>query len=356
QGTSIARTFGTSFTPTDAEYDPTSGHFTITVGSHSLTVGEYIWLEEEGITLECGDPAQQISHPRSTDPAFEVPQRISAVTGTTISVNVGKAGTYTGLHTFVSADANAVKEVTGNTTKQVKPASGFAANATTAARVETLFDTIAEVTDRRLKVPDYRGSLDISEGQQAPRDILPTSNTDIQPAIEPSRTFARKSLQMNKEFIQDEVVAFINDKYFTYDEDKCARDVGYIIDAISRDVQTGSDYPSKYAGRAYRAGNAGTDKVIDEQLAETIEAIKYVRNDILPRLTGVPLTRATTAFNNVIDIMKDGTSGLTYTSWGSANVGPSNNAATDGLQLNRAFLAAEGKAHFEQTYPTLWAA
>ena len=356
QGTSIARTFGTSFTPTDAEYDPTSGHFTITVGSHSLTVGEYIWLEEEGITLECGDPAQQISHPRSTDPAFEVPQRIIAVTGTTISVNVGKAGTYTGLHTFVSADANAVKEVTGNTTKQVKPASGFAANATTAARVETLFDTIAEVTDRRLKVPDYRGSLDISEGQQTPRDILPTSNTDIQPAIEPSRTFARKSLQMNKEFIQDEVVAFINDKYFTYDEDKCARDVGYIIDAISRDVQTGSDYPSKYAGRAYRAGNAGTDKVIDEQLAETIEAIKYVRNDILPRLTGVPLTRATTAFNNVIDIMKDGTSGLTYTSWGSANVGPSNNAATDGLQLNRAFLAAEGKAHFEQTYPTLWAA
>ena len=357
QGNSIARTFGTNFTPTDAEYDPTSGHFTITVGSHSLEVGEYIWLEEEGITLECGSPAQQISHPRSTDPAFEVPQRIIATTATTISVNVGKAGTYTGLHTFVSADANAVKEVTGNTTKQVKPASGFAANSTTATRVETLFDTIAEVTDRRLVLPDYAGSLDISEGQQTPRTgILPVANTDIQPAIEPSRTFARKSLQMNKEFIQDEVVAFINDKYFTYSEEKCARDVGYILDAVKRDVQTGSDYPSKYAGRAYRAGNIGTDIVINEQLAETIEAIKYLRKDIEPRLLGTAKSRATAAFDNIIDIMKDGTAGLTYTNWGTANVGNSDNAATDGLQLNRAFLAAEGKAHFQQTYPTLWSA
>ena len=350
-GTMMSRTFGNSFTPTDAEYDPTSGHFTITIGSHSLDVGDYIWLEEEGITLECGSPAQQISHPRTTDPAYQVPQRIIAKTATSISVNVGKAGTYTGLHTFVSADANAVKHVTGNTEKQTLPATGFAANATTETRLEGLIDLVADTVDNRLVIPDYAGSLDIT--QQTPK-ALPTANTDISPLIEPSRTFARKSLQMNKEFIQDEVVAFINDKYFTYDENKCARDVGYILDAVKRDVQTGSDYPSKYAGRAYRAGNAGTDKVINEQLAETIEAIKYMRNDVEPRLTGVAKTRATAAFDNIIEIMKEGTSGLTYTSWGTANVGNSDNAATDGLQLNRAFLAAEGKAHFQQTYATLW--
>ena len=351
QGNSIPRTFGTSFTPTNALYDATSGHFTISIGSHTLQVGDYIWLEENGITMECGSPAQQISHPRSTDPAFEVPQRIIAVTGTTISVNVGKAGSYTGLHTFVSADPNSVKQVLGNTTKQEKPVAGFAANVTTANRVQDLVGVVAEVVDNRLVIPDYTGSLDIT--QQTP-DPLPSANTELLPAIEPSRTFARKSLQMNKEFIQDEVVAFINDKYFTYSEEKCARDVAYILDAVKRDVQTGADYPSKYAGRAYRAGNIGTDIVINEQLAETIEAIKYLRRDIEPRLLGTAKTRAVAAFDNIINIMKNGTVGLTYSNFGVANVGISDNAATDGLQLNRAFLAAEGKAFFQQTYPTLW--
>ena len=350
-GTMLSRTFGASFTPTGAEYDPTSGHFTITVGTHALEVGDYIWMEEEGITLECGSPAQQISHPRATDPAYQVPQRVIAVTATSISVNVGKAGTYTGLHTFVSATANAVKHVTGNVEKQTLPATGLEANVTTRTRLEGLIDKVAETVDSRLIIPDYAGSLDITQKTPTP---LPTANTDISPLIEPSRTFARKSLQMNKEFIQDEVVAFINDKYFTYSEDKCARDVGYILDAVKRHVQTGSDYPSKYAGRAYRAGNIGTDIVINEQLAETIEAIKYLRKDIEPRLTGVANVRAMEAFDNIIEIMKDGTAGLVYNSFGTSNVGNSDAAASDGLALNRAFLAAEGKAHFQQTYATLW--
>ena len=354
QGTKIARTFGANFTPTDATYDPHSGHMTLTIGTHALEVDNYVWLEEESITFSCPDGANtvNISHPRSTDPVFETPVKIIGVTATTISMNVGDAGDYRGVHTFVSADPNAVKEVTGNTTKQWLPTAKLpAANATTATRVETLFNTVANSVDNRLVIPDYAGSLDISQKTPAP---LPTATADITPLIEPSRTYARKSLQMNKAFIQDEVVAFINDKYFTYSEDKCARDVGYILDAVKRDIQTGSDYPSKYAGRAYRAGNAGTDIVINEQLAETIEAIKYLRRDIEPRLSGVALTRATSAFNNIINIMKDGTSGLVYSNFGTANVGNSDNAATDGLQLNRAFLAAEGKAHFQQTYTTLW--
>ena len=148
-------------------------------------------------------------------------------------------------------------------------------------------------------------------------------------------------MQVNKEFIQEEVVSWINDEYFVYNEDKCARDVGYILDAVKRDVQTGSDYPSKYAGRAYRAGNVGTDIVINEQLAETIEAIKYIRGDILPRLTGVSFTRAEAAFTNIIDIMKDGTAGLTYTTYGTPSIGSSYANATTGLQLNKAFLQAE---------------
>ncbi|MDB9980512.1 hypothetical protein OAD61_00220 [bacterium] len=231
-----------------------------------------------------------------------------------------------------------VTPTTGNLTSQIT--SGTPADASTALAAKTLFNVISDVVDDRLVYPGLEGSLDYSVGQQTP-ESLPVANADTLPIIEPSRTFARKSLQFNKEFIQDEVVAYINDEYFVYNEDKCARDVGYILDAVKRDVQTGSDYPSKYAGRAYRAGNVGTDIVINEQLAETIEAIKYVQADILPKLTGTALTRATSAFSNIINIMKDGTVGLTYGTYGAANIGSSYNSATDGLQLNKEFLEAE---------------
>jgi hypothetical protein len=500
-----------ALTPTDVAYNPVTGVMTVTVASHTLAVGDYVVIEEGGITLECGSPATQISHPRATDPYFNTPIRIDATTATTFTMQVGNAGTYTEPHTFVSAVANAIrpsvapnvageavdlfnaignivlednftetftnagygtgipeiKEPTlvgtgydtainemyervagetvkyqteiidfireeynglgfdtelcyrdtgliidaitedmeyggdaatanaaqyyfknainilpyeqreptrmafehladvaedvvqgtavtptaGNTTTQIT--SGNTATATTALRAKTLFNTVSATVDNRLVVPGYEGSLDKSVGQQIP-EALPTADADTKPAIEPSRTFARKSLQMNKGFIQDEVVAFINDKYFVYDEGKCERDVGYILDAVKRDIQTGSDYPSKYAGRAYRAGTVGTDVVINEQLAETIEGIKYIRADVEARLTGDAKTRAIGAFDNIINVMKNGTTGLTYASFGTANVGNSDNAATDGLQLNRAFLAGEGRAYFQLYYPTLW--
>jgi uncharacterized protein YjbI with pentapeptide repeats len=486
-------------TPTTATYNPVTGVMVVTVASHTLSAGDYVVIREGGITFQCGSPAVQISHPRATDPYFNTPIRIDETTSTTLTMQVGTAGGYTGAHTFVSAIANSIRPsvaptvaneviglfeaignivleddfvetftnagygtgipqikepalvgtgydvginsqyerisgatvkyqreiidfireeynglgfdtdlcyrdtglivdaitedmeyggdaaaanaaafyfknavsilpydqreptrlafehlaetiedvvqgvvvtpTTGNTTTQIT--AGLTANAAAGLRAKNLTNIVSATVDNRLVIPDYTGSLDFE--QQVP-EALPAATAALIPAIEPSRTFARKSLQKNKNLIQDEVVAFINDKYFVYNEDKCARDVGYILDAVKRDVQTGSDYPSKYAGRAYRAGNVGTDIVINEQLAETIEAIKYIRLDVLSRLNGVPLARATAAFNNVIDIMKNGTIGLTYSSFGTAYVGTSNNNATDGLQLNKAFLQAEAIA------------
>ena len=234
---------------------------------------------------------------------------------------------------------NVVTPTTGNITPQV--ISGLPADAPTALIAKNLFNVVSDVVDNRPLIEGYAGSLDVAWKTPEP---LPSANTDALPAIEPSRTFARKSLQKNKNFIQDEVVAWINDEYFVYSADKCARDVGYILDAVKRDVQTGSDYPSKYAGRVYRAGNIGTDVVVNEQLAETIEAVKYLKLDVVSRLNGTALTRAVSAFDNIISIMKNGTTGLTYTSFGSGNVGTSDNNATDGLQLNKAFLQAEAIA------------
>ncbi|NDB55605.1 hypothetical protein EB169_07220, partial [archaeon] len=68
-------------------------------------------------------------------------------------------------------------------------------------------------------------------------------------------------LDLNREFIQEEVVAFVEYNYpnigvsTTYDQAKCKRDVGYIVDAISHDIKYNSNNKSVEAGVYY--WNAG---------------------------------------------------------------------------------------------------
>jgi hypothetical protein len=358
-------------TPTTATYNPVTGVMVVTVASHTLSAGDYVVIREGGITFQCGSPAVQISHPRATDPYFNTPIRIDETTSTTLTMQVGTAGGYTGAHTFVSAIANSIRPsvaptvaheviglfeaignivleddfvetftnagygtgipqikepalvgtgydvginsqyerisgatvkyqreiidfireeynglgfdtdlcyrdtglivdaitedmeyggdaaaanaaafyfknavsilpydqreptrlafehlaetiedvvqgivvtpTTGNTTTQIT--AGLTANAAAGLRAKNLTNIVSATVDNRLVIPDYTGSLDFE--QQVP-DALPAATAALIPAIEPSRTFARKSLQKNKNLIQDEVVAFINDKYFVY--------------------------------------------------------------------------------------------------------------------------------------------
>ena len=60
-------------------------------------------------------------------------------------------------------------------------------------------------------------------------------------------------LDNNKSFVQNEVVAFVNAKYpyLYYDQTKCRRDVGYIIDAIITDFKYGGNLRSYKAGEFY---------------------------------------------------------------------------------------------------------
>jgi len=87
-------------------------------------------------------------------------------------------------------------------------------------------------------------------------------------------------LDLNKEFIQEEVVAFVEFNYpnigisTTYDAEKCKRDVGYIVDAVSHDLKYNSNDKSVEAGLAY--WNAGASYVVNET-EETLFAYNYVK-------------------------------------------------------------------------------
>ena len=83
------------FNPTNATYDPATGDFVITTGTHSLSVGEGIILDIESFAFTCDmDNDQSVkSYPRlGIDPYAGRSMMITDVTGTTMTVNVGKSG------------------------------------------------------------------------------------------------------------------------------------------------------------------------------------------------------------------------------------------------------------------------
>ena len=72
-------------------YDNTTGLMVMEIGSHSLTTSNTVTIAANSMTFTCENDANtsQKTYPRTSDPAYNTPVAITAVTGTTITVNVG---------------------------------------------------------------------------------------------------------------------------------------------------------------------------------------------------------------------------------------------------------------------------
>ena len=87
-------------------------------------------------------------------------------------------------------------------------------------------------------------------------------------------------LTKNRSYIQNEVVGFITATYPAllsdpnYSATKCARDVGYIVDALAYDIKYGGNMKSVGAGVSYWSG-VGTSYLPGEQV-QTVAAFNYV--------------------------------------------------------------------------------
>lgn len=95
-------------------------------------------------------------------------------------------------------------------------------------------------------------------------------------------TDAYDLLQANKAFIQAETLSYINNKYvneFIYDRAKCQRDVQAILDAVGYDLVLGTTFNTTRAASLYF--DATSTKVTSNQLIQTIDAIKFARDQVL---------------------------------------------------------------------------
>jgi hypothetical protein len=154
---------------------------------------------------------------------------------------------------------------------------------------------------------------------------------------------AKNILLANKEFIKDEIIAWISENIrgFEYDEAKCSRDVGLIVNAVLDDLILGTTYNSVYAGLSYLRSYTST--VISSQKKQTIAGINRARDIIL----GLVIDYNTDLiiknnFKIITDIIQNGAQAapqITYTN----PVGISGGAANSATQLraNRNFIAEE---------------
>ena len=124
-------------------------------------------------------------------------------------------------------------------------------------------------------------------------------------------------LLANKAYIQAETIAYINFQIanaapgsiwenFTYNEDKCFRDTGYIVESVAYDLIFTGNSRSVFSAERYYLGNSST---IDGQQAQTADAIDYAR-DLAVKVTqnDTTGTRYQSAVTQVLDVTKDGTS------------------------------------------------
>ena len=138
-------------------------------------------------------------------------------------------------------------------------------NESAIGRITNLFDVMFDIIDKGVEV--------------APKvvNVPPLGAAFNQNAVN-----AANSIIANKEFLKEEVVAYITANYKTYDQSRCSRDVGLIIDAALYDLLLNTNYNSVKAGIAYR--RATSSLVITDQLNETLGGIDFAKKKVVDLL------------------------------------------------------------------------
>jgi hypothetical protein len=217
----------------------------------------------------------------------------------------------------------------------------------------------------------------------------PDSAPSISNSSGPDSAFvsAEVLLQANRKFIQENVINHINynlcypPKALPYNQIKCRRDTGVIIDGIAIDLlfPTSSNSQSTFAGLQYFNQSAYTG-AIKQQLNPTIDAITYLRDlsvkvvqnittatDALLGVyrytngvqttasnyaTSVEVAKIKTEFGNILSILKgriDGWTDLIEPNGGTVSQLPSVQNTVDLLLQNVNYMAEEVVAYVNAT-------
>ena len=200
----------------------------------------------------------------------------------------------------------------------------------------------------------------------------------LEPSFKNDDLDAFNLLQANRTYIQQEVVRWVeywkanNDPGYTYDQELCFRDIGYIVDSVSFDLLYGGNRQSIQSG-VYYYGYSASSSAIYGQTTGTIAAFNRIRSIVPNIIRGVPVERYQSDVLQVFDMNTNDTSTIA-TAVGKVDVitniienGPSvagaktpinvtrstsTNKINAGfiLSANREFIQAETVAYVNQFY------
>ena len=176
-------------------------------------------------------------------------------------------------------------------------------------------------------------------------DVIETQYFDEEPI---QYTDDRDYILSQIPFLRTEAIMHIQKEFpfFQYNEEKCSRDVGLIVEAIADDMVFGTNYRTVLAGRSYLRSVAGN--VINYQLTETISTINKVR-DLVLGMVDMQTPQYNSVLNNfnlITDIMANGAGAIPSITYPSpVGVNANRKKAADILQANKNFLIEEGIAY-----------
>jgi len=217
--------------------------------------------------------------------------------------------------------------------------TGTGGSSATGTKVQDLFDDIIDI------ITNGTGSVSI---------VYPTV-TQADAALQTAST----NIANAKDAIGIDVIDFISLNFgsFKYNSAKCRRDLTNILTDVAFDIALGTNYNAVFNGIAYQRPNNTYN--LNVQRTETIGAIQYARDEAATSVaaSATAVSRSNAAFNEIVDILENGTLGASEPGDGVVNALtfpapsalPTANAddAADHLQNNRAFLQAEVIAYIE---------
>lgn len=197
-----------------------------------------------------------------------------------------------------------------------------------------------------------------------------TGNTTItQPVLSAESAVlrnARQEILNERSRLQVQTVNHVLETFpgFDFNQFKCSRDVGDIIDAICYDMVLNTNYRTIKAGTSYYRATGST--VVSTQLTETLSAVVFLKLKALAALSVVNLaySRVEDLFDIILDIMENGlTASSTSTAFGVASTTTVYNPPTGAttatinasliLQANKSFIAEETVSYISNfTYNT----
>jgi hypothetical protein len=257
-----------------------------------------------------------------------------------------------------------VKNISVPTTYQSRYSQVFASTTGTTAEATAINTNISLITNV------------INNGPSVALERTPIGLT---PSTTATVVAAATLLELNKNFITEEVISYVNTTMggFQYDQNKCYRDVGYMIDSVSFDILHGGNRQAIQSGVYYYDFN-GNSTTIPNEIPQTTAAYKFIGNIISKIITASTITNtyqtgtvqvtalpvptntstAVASFNANINLITSVINNGPTAAYDPIPVGLSQSSdanvvkAYNLLTANRAFIVAEVIAYIDSTFVT----